>query len=32
MEGVTWILCTILWQAGKDILQLAEAFEGEGAG
>jgi len=27
MEGVTRILYTLLWEAGKDILKLAEAFE-----
>ena len=27
MEGVTRVLYTILWEAGKDILKLAEAFE-----
>ncbi len=27
MEGVTRILYTILWETGKDILKLAEAFE-----
>ena len=27
LEGVTRILYTILWETGKDILKLAEAFE-----
>jgi len=27
MEGVTRVLYTILWETGKDILKLAEAFE-----
>ena len=27
MEDVTRILFTTLWEAGKDILKLAEAFE-----
>ena len=30
MEGVTRILYTLLWEASKDILELAEAFEEKG--